>query len=102
MGCGEVMSRTDWYVGLNERGKKMVEGMRRVEICKFEGAFYNLMPLFAYYDDKGFCSREPMFIEFIQEEPWASGPHFFIALQNTHGYKFEGSLWTEDEIDALL
>jgi hypothetical protein len=95
--------RTDQYIGLNERGKKFVEGLRAEILCKFEGAFYNKFYLYAYYaDNEEFMSIEPTCIEFIQEAPWSSGPMYFIALTTIRGTQVEESLWTEEEIEARI
>jgi hypothetical protein len=37
--------------------------------------------------------------EFIQAEPWSSGPCYFIALKNLKGNVISQSLWTTDELN---
>ena len=38
--------------------------------------------------------------EYVQEEPWSSGPCFFLALKDEEGRSVAESLWTEDEVDS--
>lgn len=91
------MSRTANYVGLNARGRARVAGLEIVKYGLFEGAFFSYFPLCAYIRRE---THEVVYIEFIQEEPWASGPHYFIALMDIYGNRVLESLWTDEEIDA--
>jgi hypothetical protein len=36
--------------------------------------------------------------EYIQAEPWSSGPCYFIALKDSEGNPVPESLWTDEEI----
>jgi len=90
------MARTDWLEGLNRRAKNLVAEAERKEIGEFEGAFYNKFPLHEYILSDGRILREA-----VQESPWASGPHFFIALKEEEEWVPE-SLWTEEEINEVL
>jgi hypothetical protein len=36
--------------------------------------------------------------EYVQAEPWSSGPCYFIALKNSKGNVISQSLWTDDEL----
>jgi hypothetical protein len=86
--------RTDQYIGLSQGGKKLVKDMIPKLVCHFDGAFGNSFPLYSYEDK--YC-------EFIQAEPWSSGPMFFIALQNNKdGSIIKESLWSEEEIEQYL
>lgn len=38
------------------------------------------------------------FEEFVQAEPWSSGPMYFLALKRFDGTVVEESLWTENEM----
>lgn len=102
------MARTDHYIGLNKRGLGYTEGYKRALIGTFEGAFYNNFPLHAYlvtYEGtmKDFApSGTVVYTEFVQASPWASGPHYFIALMTDAGSKVMNSLWTEKEIEGYL
>jgi len=41
--------------------------------------------------------------EFVQTEPWSSGPCFFLALRDPEtGNAVRGSLWAEEEINEYL
>jgi hypothetical protein len=37
--------------------------------------------------------------EFIQAEPWSSGPCYFIALKDREGNVVPHSMWADEEID---
>lgn len=118
--------RTDQYIGLNERAAALVEGEQillyretitreypdgrtvtagpkpvtgsNVRIEKYddlEGAFGNDFPLFRYVMADG---RE--FYEYVQAEPWSSGPCYFLALRDSRGNPVPESLWTDEEIEA--
>ena len=93
----KIVSRTANYVGLNARGRACVAELEAVKYGLFEGAFFSYFPLFAYVRPD---TNEVVYIEFIQEAPWASGPHYFIALIGIFGNKILESLWTTEEIDA--
>ena len=85
--------RTDQYIGLSPSTQKFVAKMEAKQYDTFEGAFCNKFPLFSY-DEKYF--------EYVQEEPWSSGPMFFIALKDAEGTPVSESLWTQEEIDAYF
>jgi hypothetical protein len=36
--------------------------------------------------------------EFIQADPWSSGPCYYIALKNNKGNLIRQSLWTDEEL----
>ena len=59
-----------------------------------EGAFGNDFPLWHYKFDDG---RE--YFEYVQAEPWSSGPCFFIALRDSKGDPVPESLWPQSEIE---
>jgi len=40
-----------------------------------------------------------VFSEYVQAEPWSSGPCFFLALKDEKGEPVPESLWSQDEID---
>jgi len=39
-----------------------------------------------------------VYVEYIQADPWSSGPCYFIALKNQKGNVVSQSLWTEEEL----
>jgi hypothetical protein len=41
--------------------------------------------------------------EFVQAEPWSSGPHIFLALRfvNPEHLEIQESLWSEEEMDLF-
>lgn len=119
------MSRSESYVGLNAWASEFVEGKQvhaytetisrvmpdgtfkvigptdvktsNVVIAQYsevEGAFGGIYPLFKYtfYD-----GRE--FFEYVQAEPWHSGPCYYLALRDSNGDPLPGSLWTDEEMD---
>ena len=38
--------------------------------------------------------------EYVQAEPWSSGPCIFLALRYHEGVPIEESLWSQEDIDA--
>jgi len=40
--------------------------------------------------------------EFVQAEPWSSGPCTFLALKDKTGNEVKESLWTDQEIESHL
>lgn len=108
--------RTDQYVGLSSRAIEFLK--ENAELDHFQllkngvidqdyyepkkevfstliGAFQNEFPLFTYFLENG----EKVY-EYVQAEPWSSGPMYYIALS----YDPEGTdpvietLWTEEEM----
>ena len=59
---------------------------------EFEGA-WNKMELNKYIFPDG-----TEYFEYIQAEPWSSGPCYFLALKDRNGNIVQESLWTEEEI----
>ncbi len=99
------MSRQSDVVGLNDWAKEFVQtalkkpaldekGKPREIICPFSE--FPLRTLARYILPNG---REVE--EFVQEEVWAGGPYFFLALKDEKGKPIEKSLWTKEEIAAL-
>jgi hypothetical protein len=85
--------RTDQYVGLNERAKNLVARYTKVLREEFEGAFGNKFPLYDYKNDCGHV----VYSEYVQAQPWSSGPMFFIALKCLMAVS--NSLWNDQEIE---
>ena len=85
--------RSDQFMGLSRRGLQLVDGLQPMKVGFFEGAFGNLFDITAY-----FRGGVEVYREFIQVQPWSSGPVFFIALQRPDGEVVEGSLWSDVEI----
>lgn len=90
------MSRTDHYVGINERAEKLIEGAEATQYDTLDGAFMNQFPLMQYDLPDG-----TTYFEYVQAEPWASGPHFFLALHDDEGNEVPASLWTDKEIEEV-
>lgn len=64
-------------------------------IGKIEGAWDNYVAnLHRYTMPDG-----TVYNEYVQAEPWSSGPCYFIALKNADGNIVHNSLWTDDEIN---
>jgi len=119
------MSRSDQIIGLCERAKKLLEakeelfytetitriypdgsqetiGPRPVNgspvKCELSGEkFYGMFDI--EYDLHRYILPDGrIYVEFVQEEPWSSGPCFFLALKGPNGETVEESLWREEEI----
>ena len=39
--------------------------------------------------------------EYVQAEPWSSGPCIFLALQYSDGTPIEETLWNPEDIDSV-
>jgi hypothetical protein len=66
------------------------------------GRFYQGMCGDKYSLDKYTLPDGRVMFEAVQDEPWSSGPVFFLALQDENGKWIPESLWTEEEIQAYL
>lgn len=98
------MSRMDQTIGLNERAKKYLSDFEnKGAYSSYETAWSGYFPLYRYeklvedFDSTHISGA----VEYVQCAPWASGPCFFLALCGVNG-PIKESLWTEDEIEALL
>lgn len=63
----------------------------------YYGMFNTEYPLHRYTTSEG-----KVYEEVLQAEPWASGPMFFLALQDGNGDLLPNSLWTDEEIEEYL
>lgn len=117
--------RTDQYIGLTEaacllvRGERVIEyhstetrefpdgkrvivgpvpiygsTVKRGRMGKIDGAFGNEFPLYAYTFPDG-----RVLTEYVQAEPWSSGPCYFVALKDEEGKPVTASLWSQSEIN---
>jgi hypothetical protein len=91
------VSRTDHYVGINHRAEQLIQGAEAHQYDTFDGAFMNRFPLMQYVLPDG-----TNYFEFVQADPWASGPHFFLALKDENDSIVDGSLWFDDEVENLI
>jgi len=57
----------------------------------YEGMFGDKYPLYQYCLNDGRTAEE-----FLQADPWSSGPCFFLGLRVSDGTEF---LWPDEEID---
>jgi len=122
--------RMDQYIGLNHRAEDLVAGKRILLYTKHETQiypdgktevldskdiygsdikreeseeFYEGMFGDKYLLNKYTFPDGRVYIEFVQAEPWSSGPMFFLALKDAEtGEEIVESLWTEEEIDEEL
>lgn len=62
-----------------------------------EGMFEELFPLWRYTFDDGTILEE-----YVQAQPWSSGPCFFIALKDSDGNVVKESLWDEKTINDVI
>jgi hypothetical protein len=117
--------RTDQIIGLTgaakimitkmvdciERGVRIIEGVEepferkiRVDLvkkepsgAKYSGMFDTEYPLYKYTLPNG-----KVYTEYVQHEPWSSGPCFFLALQDKSGKPVRKSLWSDKEMKKYL
>lgn len=116
------MARSDQYIGLNERARRMVTGKvkvrehgtrifadgkkqrfsrwRRMPVARVEHAGIlrgvwtpKVAVLHRYTMPDG-----KVYVEYVQAAPWSGGPCYFIALMDKHGKPVPESLWTEEEM----
>lgn len=64
------------------------------EVGSFVGMFDEEYPLHEYRMPDG-----RKYIEFVQAEPWSSGPCIFLALKDDSGNSVPESLWSDEEIN---
>ena len=68
----------------------------KTDVARYEEGMEEMFPLYRYFlKDGGTVS------EFLQEQPWSSGPMSFIALRNEQTGKIIGG-WMPEEIDEML
>jgi len=89
--------RTDQFIGLNERGKKLIDGAIKHVDRTLEGAFGSTTSLKTWVHTDGSILKE-----MVQASPWSSGPCYFYALQDEEDRWVGESLWTSDEINDSL
>lgn len=119
--------RCDQFIGLNERAISIVEKLEKgtletkltlksdpdnpifdkkeVEIDRtemenadsYEGMYGIEYPLYKYILPSG-----AVYIQFVQEAYFSSGPVIFLALKDVQGETVKESLWTEEEMQLYL
>ena len=116
------MSRSVSWVGLNDRAYNLLKSNKRtytetivrvyddngeIQKCikigidpnyiekKYDEyeCFYDIYPLMQYIVPDGV-----EYFEFIQSDPWDSGPSVFTALRDKDNNPIKETLWTEKEI----
>lgn len=60
----------------------------------YQGMFGDEYPLLVYQLPDG-----RRFEEYVQANPWSSGPMFFLALKDAAGNVVSESLWTDDQVN---
>jgi hypothetical protein len=116
------MARSDQYIGLNTWARKLVtrkltvreEGTRtfpggkkqrfsrwrRMPVARkqhvgvIRGAWIPVVAVLHRYT----MPNGEQYVEFVQANPWSSGPQYFIALKDSRGNPVPESLWTDEEI----
>lgn len=95
--------RCDQFCGLPKHALEFLEKwQKRCDCCGqflpshthvgyYTGMFDNQYPLMQYELTDGRYADE-----FLQAEPWSSGPMFFLGLKVSDGQEFR---WTQEEID---
>ncbi len=119
------MSRSTSFMGLHKRAASFLEGHKRFlyketiikeypdgEVVETSKDNYDVSR--TQYDtcDGMFCEEYPLFEytlkdgktvqEYVQADPWASGPCIFIALRSKSGHPIKTTLWTDEEIEANI
>jgi hypothetical protein len=96
--------RCDQFIGLPPAAKHYLratglEGVLPSVVDTYSGMFEEVYPLYRYElkDDR-------YAIEFVQADPWASGPCFFLGLRvyGPSGDVADIFCWDEEEIDNLI
>lgn len=119
------MARSDQYIGLNDWARKLVTRKEKVREHgvrifangkKQKFSRWRRMPLVrsehagiirgAWTPEVAKLHRYTLsdgkvYVEFVQAEPWHSGPCYFIALKDRHGNVVPESLWTDEEIEGF-
>ena len=94
------MSRQTNFFGLNERAKQFISNNNLVKTANHEnvyGMFDEIVYVLQDYFDGRYKYRE-----YIQAEPWSSGPCIFIALWDIeNNIPVKDSLWTDEEINQV-
>lgn len=94
-------------IKINERGvrtypdgrtehfeREVTKDPRKIEKCgSFCGMFDEECPLHRYTMPNG-----KVYEEYVQADPWSSGPCFFLALRDENG-PIEETLWSDEDID---
>lgn len=119
-------TRTDQHMGLNGSAALLVSSERKFAYLKRETRFYpdgrvervpdilvyelavRKEPSGRYYigmfDDRYELTEYTLpdgrvYSEYVQAEPWSSGPVFFLALKDENGNWIPESMWSEEEIE---
>lgn len=91
--------RMDQYIGLNDWGQELTSHMEK-EVCgEIEGAWTDVVSnLYRYKGMHGVF----LFEEYVQAEPWSSGPMYFVALKSLKtGEPVPQSLWSDEEMSTF-
>ena len=119
------MSRSTSFMGLHERAESFLGKHRRFlykETVTKEYPDGNSItttvdkydtPRTQYDTYEGMCGEEyPLFEytlrddkivqEYVQADPWASGPCIFLALRTKGGQSIKETLWTDKEIEENI
>lgn len=92
------MARTDQFVGLTERALDIVVNCAtRQPADVYETAWNGCWPLHLYTMKDG-----TVYMEYVQETPWSSGPMYFLGLKDKDGNPIKDLLWTEEEIEKMI
>lgn len=111
--------RMDQPMGLNDWANALVNKCKMVRHVSFnfgEGLRFSKMPVMLVKAEEsgdfyyGMCEQAyplmkytlpdgRIFREYLQVQPWSSGPMSFLALMDGNGKPVLESLWTEEEID---
>lgn len=115
--------RCDQYIGLNDWARNFVSGTQDVrevgirilpggaiesfdrqmtvpvvkveKVGEIHGAWKDVVANLHRYT----MPNGKVYEEYIQAEPWSSGPCYFIALKNAKGKPVTQSLWSQHDLD---
>jgi len=107
------MSRSTTYYGLTEEAEEFLKENSEFEEYSYTDRWDNVIKskrpisekigecgMFDDYDLFKYKLKDGTWAEeFIQADPWASGPHVFVALKLSDGKEI--GLWPESEIENV-
>ena len=99
--------RCDQYMGITPEAQELLAQNVQIDVCPcckrampinrevighYDGMFGD------QYDLHRIPLKEGYAVEFLQEDPWSSGPMFFIGLTVYNGVLERTFKWSDDEI----
>lgn len=111
--------RCDQFPGLSESAKKFLEtyGKKRNKVVTIDGIVVEQKQILSEkigmdkiigmyemeHKTTAYELQDGSWVhEFVQCEPWSSGPMYFLALKRETGEPIPETYWTEEEIQEVL